>query len=317
MTYNILYIIYYNTQYNSMNNKEIFILLVIVIFSIFYIFNLNETFENNVNDLLKIKKIKPEINLNSNSDFLFISAYTPNILPYVNHSMKNIIAYCKKYNYGLKIYNQTFNDSVYPCWNKIASILENLSKCKYLVWIDSDALVTNFSIKIDKFINDHPKYDLYICEDIYVDKECVNSGVMIIKNTSWSYNLFNKVWLSNIPHKHNDQNVIWLEIMKEIVPDVPIKLNYPKYCSNLLHPKVKVLHENNFNSNIYNYLPNDFILHLMGVNMECRIDIMRQINTKLGLDNYPNSACVNVLESNSYKNKENKKVDIDKLCLKK
>lgn len=52
--------------------------------------------------------------------------------------------------------------------------------------------------------------------------------------------------------------------MKEKYPNVPNKLKYPKYCSNLLNPKVKVLKENEFNSNIYNYKPGDFVLHLMG-----------------------------------------------------
>ena len=32
--------------------------------------------------------------------------------------------------------------------------------------------------------------DLIACLDIYKVKECINSGVMIIKNTSWSNNLF-------------------------------------------------------------------------------------------------------------------------------
>jgi len=154
-----------------------------------------------------------------------------------------------------------------------------------------------------------------LCEDIYVSKECINSGVMIIKNTSWSYNLFSKVWLSNIPHHHNDQNVIWLEIMKEIDPFVPNKLKYPKYCSNLSNSKVKVLKENEFNSNIYNYKQGDFIIHLMGVKENCRINIMRQINNKLGLDDYYNNNCINILET--LNKSTNKTKLINTICLEK
>ena len=58
--------------------------------------------------------------------------------------------------------------------------------------------------------------DLFLCLDIYYHKECVNSGVMIIKNTPWAFNLFKKVWNSELPHAHNDQNVLFYEIIKEV-----------------------------------------------------------------------------------------------------
>lgn len=261
---------------------------------------------------MQINDIKPKICYNTNSDIILISLHTPNIYNYASHSVKNLLAYVKKCNYGLIIYDKIFNSNVYPCWNKIPAILKNLSKCKYLVWIDADAIICNFSIPIEKFIKKDPNYDLYICTDIYIQTECVNSGVMIIKNSPWSFNLFEKVWESKIEHLHNDQNVIWLEITKEIHPYLPIKLKCPKYCLNLTHPKVKVLPENDFNSNIFNYKPNDFILHLMGAKTCSRINIMRQINTKLGLDDYSEKDCVNILKQN--KNKNRRRL-INKICL--
>ncbi len=292
-------------------DKLIFILVLLMILCILS-FVKNEYFINT--NMLEIKKITPQINYNISAEIIFVSVYTPNILNYAKHSIINLMAYAKKYNYGVIIYNQQLNDNVYPCWNKIASILVNLSKCKYLVWIDADAIISNFSVPIDTFIKKDPKKDLYLCNDIYIDKECINSGVMIIKNTEWSYNLFKKVWFSEIPHHHNDQNVIWLEIMKEIDPNVSNELYYPKYCKNLEHPKVLLLPEKNFNSNIYNYTLDDFILHLMGVNMDSRINIMRQINTKLGLDNYDEIDCLEAFRVNFSGIKRNL---IDKICFKK
>lgn len=300
-----------------MENKLIFIILLIIIFVIVYSNKINETFVNE-KKIYTIKNIEPQISYNIDAPIVFVYVYTPNILPYCQHSIKNLLSYAEKYNYGVQIYNQVFNNEVFPCWNKVASILTNLkklTKCEYLVWIDADAIISNFSIPITSFVEKNPGYDMYLCEDIYVSKECINSGVMIIKNTPWSYNLFNKVWYSEIPHHHNDQNVIWLEIMKEKYPDVPNELKYPKYCSNLFNPKVKVLKENEFNSNIYNYKPGDFVLHLMGVKENCRINIMRQINTKLGLDSYFNTDCMDVLENI---NKSTDKTEmINTICLEK
>lgn len=300
-----------------MENQNIFIILLIIIFVIIYFYKINEPFVNE-KKIYTIKNIEPQISYNIDAPIVFVYVYTPNILPYCQHSIKNLLTYAKKYNYGIQIYNQVFNNEVFPCWNKVASILtnlKNLTNCEYLVWIDADAIISNFSIPITSFVEKNPGYDMYLCEDIYVSKECINSGVMIIKNTQWSYNLFNKVWSSEIPHHHNDQNVIWLEIMKEIHPNVPNKLKYPKYCSNLLNPKVKVLKENEFNSNIYNYKPGDFVLHLMGVKENCRINIMRQINTKLGMDNYLNTDCMDVL--NNINKSSNKTELVNTICLEK
>jgi len=290
-------------------------MLIIILY--IYLTKPFENFENFENKQypIEIKKIKPKISYNTTAHIVFISVYTPNILSYAQHSILNLLAYAKKYNYGVIIYDEIFSDKVYPCWNKVPAILENLTTSKYLVWIDADAIISNHSISIEKIINRDPNYDLYLCMDINVEKECINSGVMIIKNTTWSKNLFKKVWLNENPHHHNDQNILWLEIMKEIDPSVPNRIHYPKYCDNLVHPKVKVLPENDFNSNIYNYRPNDFILHLMGAKTDCRINIMRQINTKLKLDNYENTDCVDVLK---LKDKFNdNKVLIDNICLKK
>lgn len=63
-------------------------------------------------------------------------------------------------------------------------LLENLSKCKYLVWINANAIILNYLIPIKTFINPDPNFDLYLYMDIHVKKECINSGVMIIKNTT-------------------------------------------------------------------------------------------------------------------------------------
>jgi hypothetical protein len=230
-----------------------------------------------------------------------------------NGQILNILSYCEKYGYGMIIYNQVLNNEVMPCWNKIASILLNIKKYKYLIWIDADAIIVNFNINIYQFILENSYADLIVCLDIFSHKECFNSGIMIIKNTDWAYNLFLKVWNSNIPHEHNDQNVIFQEIVKELYPTSKPELKFSHYCSRLSHPKVKIYPENTFNTNIFNYNKGDFIIHLMGTKTDARIDIMRQINTSLGLDNYHNKDCINIINLN---NDANRIELIEKICIK-
>ena len=259
-----------------------------------------------------IKKIEPQVKFNTNALIAFVYFYTHNIFPYAKHSILNILSYAEKYNYAVIIYDKPFNDEVAMCWNKIATIMENLKNYQYLVWIDADAIIVNFNIKIESFIDKYPEYDLYLCEDIVIQKECINSGVMIIKNTPWTNNLFYKVWNSQILHSHNDQNVIFYEIVKEIYPYSKPNLKFSSYCGKISHPKVKILPENAFNTHILNYNKGDFIIHLMGAKEKVRIDIMRQINSTLGLDNYNKKDCLDII---NLPNNGDRIYDLEKICL--
>jgi hypothetical protein len=260
-----------------------------------------------------IKKIEPQVKFNENASIAFVYFYTHNIFSYAKHSILNLLSYAEKYNYAVIIYDKPFNDDVGMCWNKIVTIMENLKKFQYLVWIDADAIIVNFNIKIESFIEKYPGYDLYLCEDIIIQKECINSGVMIIKNTIWSNNLFNTVWKSQIPHLHNDQNVIFYELVKELYPNSKPNLKYSSYCGKISHPKVKILSENAFNTHILNYNKGDFIIHLMGAKENVRIDIMRQFNAILGLDNYNKKDCLDIINLD---NNADRIYNLEKTCLK-
>lgn len=282
-----------------------YIILILLIILITFKLIVKNNYEYFVADY-NIKDIKPKYTNNADAKISFVYFYTSNIYDYCKYSLINITHYCNKHNYGLIVYDQPFNDDVSMCWNKIAAIILNLKKYEYLIWIDADALINNMNITIESIINLDRNKDLYICEDIYVEYECTNSGVMIIKNTEWSNNLFKKIWYSPIPHLHNDQNVIFYEIVKDINPNSNPSLKNSEFCIRTIHPKVAILPENTFNSHIYNYKENDFILHLMGYNTKTRISVMKQINHKLGLDNYSINDCINLIDSNESDDRINK-----------
>ena len=310
-----------------MNKIVIIVLFFLVLFCIcFYKYD-NETFDDNHHKIYEIREIHPKHVLNPDAKIAFVYFYTPNIYDYCQHSIHNISRYCKRYNYAFIAYDTVFNEEVSMCWNKIAAILLNLHKYDFLVWIDADAIINNMNITIESIINIDPIKELYVCEDIQLEHECINSGVMIIKNTKWTEHLFRKVWNSPIVHGHNDQNVIFLEIAKEMHPeleqeqrqrqnpkDESILKNSP-FCKRNIHPNVGIYSEHLFNTHIYNYKPNIFILHLMGYNTATRIHIMRQINTKLGIDQYPLTDCIQFIDSeDDLEDKETRTNIIKEIC---
>jgi len=306
-----------------MNKVIIVVLFFFVFFCVFFYEYKNESF-NETGKIYEIKDIPPKHVLNPDSKIAFVYFYTPNIHEYCQHSIHNISTYCNKYNYAFIAYDTVFNEEVSMCWNKIAAILQNLHKYDFLVWIDADAIINNMDITIESILQMDPTKELYLCKDISVDYECINSGVMIMKNTEWTEHLFRKVWNSSIPHGHNDQNVIFLEIAKEMHPELEEKqrqnpkdesiLKKSPFCKRNVHPKVGIYSENLFNTHIYKYKPDNFILHLMGSNTATRINIMRQINTKLGLDQYPHQDCVQIIDSKDDLDTEARHNKIKEIC---
>ena len=63
----------------------------------------------------------------------------------------------------------------------------------YILWIDADAIFINFNTKIEQFISRSLGRDILIAEDM---NPCclINAGVILIKNTKWSQELFKQVW---------------------------------------------------------------------------------------------------------------------------
>jgi hypothetical protein len=277
-------------------------LLIILIIVLFIIYNNKSPEQFNtdkINFLINLKNNFTPLIINPGNKIAFIFLHTPNIYPYTEHTIKNLKLYIQKYNYTLIIYNNILDDNVAPCWNKVLAILLNIKDYDYVVWFDADAIITNHDKTIESIIEKEPDKDLYLCYDINKNKHCINSGVMIIANTDWTYNLFLNTWYNDIPHDHNDQNVLFIEIIKDsnIIMDPD---EYSSYCITNLHPKIAFYESNYFNTNIFDYKKNDFILHLMGINMNSRISIMRQINTLLGFDDYHKTICIdflNILDS--------------------
>lgn len=294
--------------------ENFIIVLLLILISIYFLTYINnETFESyskindeNIltNEIISkyffdilyhdLHKVTPEI-YNPGKNIAIIYLYTSNIYQYAKHSIKNLKNYADKHGYTLIIYDQMISEDVYPCWNKILAILANISKYQYVVWFDADAIVSNPNITFEKFIKENPGKDLLICFDCVIARECINSGIMIMANTPWLNNLLVSTWTCPVQHRHNDQNVLYNQILKQSYPNQTFRLKYPEICHELVHPKVAILPENSFNSHITSYLHGDFVIHLMGLDTVSRINIMRQINTALGLDNYYPSECISAL----------------------
>lgn len=169
---------------------------------------------------------------------------TPEIDDFAKYTEMNFRSYCNKHGYGFVMSNTNLDTSRPPHWSKIKLLQQFIDKYDWLVWIDSDATITNKDIKIESIIDSD--YDIIISKE-----ECcayvINTGVFIIKCSEWSKNFLNE-WYS----QEQFINAIWLDNSAFI----HIYNNNPDVK---LH--TKVVRQKILNSRPGTFLDGDFIYH--------------------------------------------------------
>jgi hypothetical protein len=195
-----------------------------------------------------------------------VMLYTPNISSYSKITEQINRKYCNKWQYDFKLYD-TLIPNKWATWSKLDAIKKTLfnNDYDYIFWIDSDAFFNNHDIQLENFIT---TYDMYICDDLpnnLPGQHCiVNTGTMLIKNTKYMQDFIN-IWL-NYDGPYNYQ-----PYHEQTILDYMIKNNIFN-CEN----KIKIYKANTFNSIIYEFHNDDFIIHMMDMDEQNRINIANQ-----------------------------------------
>lgn len=190
--------------------------------------------------------------------------------------LPNVKAYAEKQEYTplFKSYPDVF--SGYEKIRHIKAIFENI--VADAVWsLDLDTLITNHTKKIEDFIDD--EHDAYFTRDY----NGLNCGSFIIKNSEFSLTLLDTVLtLEGLPKMYCEQDA-FNEIFKlaVLLPD--------------MFSKIKLLPHPSINSYLYENYPDipkqtheqgqwqqgDFVLHLPGMGLEKRIEILSKMKEQI------------------------------------
>jgi hypothetical protein len=190
-----------------------------------------------------------------------VNLTTKEILDDVYLANLNKKKYCEKYNIDYRFYLGRASKR-HAQWDKIQCVLQNLSEYDYIIWMDSDAVFNNFDVSIIDIINNNQEYDALFCSDVcYSEGQnhlLVNTGVMVFKNSQWSFDILNKVW--NSVSDYSIEN-----LKKHSYEGFPHEQG--KLCEELIREdesKFKI-----FPSSVFNQHPNSsnnqtFVIHHMG-----------------------------------------------------
>jgi hypothetical protein len=151
-------------------------------------------------------------------------------------------------------------------WGKVKLVQEvlNTSDFDYVLFLDADAIVSDFNQRIEDFIDG--RYDMVFAEDIG-HHSSMNTGVFLSKNSEWTKNFFNTWWESGEIFKGKDsQDLFIMEENLEKVGYFKHALWHEQTCITLLYRNdddiknhIKVISNRSFNHREYD--EENFIFH--------------------------------------------------------
>lgn len=205
----------------------------------------------NPSDYHKLIKVNEEYCLNHNLDYMFISSY----------------------DYDMPVY-----------WMKvkiITDILNNNSKYKGIIWLDSDAVFTNMDKSIRNILDNNKSF--YIATDPpEYDDSVLNAGTWIVKNNDigikimndWLNNYNSSFWIKKSNNWHTDgvwagiayeqgsfNSIIYpkykdhIDVLKWNIFNNDSRSNKDAYISHYMFTKKELINKEYYNENIDYYIP--------------------------------------------------------------
>lgn len=203
-----------------------------------------------------------------------VQAYDDNIKAYAEYSrlLNAMYAHEKGYTYiGFDYDLVPVFISVY--YNKIIavdSVLKDQRNFDWVLYIDSDAAVSNFNHKIEDIIARHDGKEIIIAQD----SNGVNNGVFLIKNTDKMKEFLQKAYGDrNFFHTKTPEQSAMFHYLQTEYKDL-VGIESPHHMNAYLNGYADL---KSTKEDIKNWDSDSFIVHLFQLATEDRINIFKQI----------------------------------------
>lgn len=179
--------------------------------------------------------MNPKINIEGKK-LCVVMAYTGNVdfIKMGDYSSLVNMEYCRQHGYGFRLYTEGFADDRHPSWSKILFVQDTLESYPWVVWMDADAIVTNPSIMVEKYIDD--RFMLIGGKQKYGGENAINFGVFLIRNDPDVKSFFKMVWDDVL---HSERTAWEQDVVREVITTEPYK------------SKTNLVRRREFNSVVY------------------------------------------------------------------
>jgi hypothetical protein len=192
-----------------------------------------------------------------------LQTVTPEIASYTKYTVGVNAQYCVENGIEYHLVQNDLGTTRHPSWNRIKVVGRFVSQYDFVMMLDADAIIQNFSISLEEIINTHAEdYDILVCDD-KPNGGLINCGVMIFRNTPSIHDILTKWWIEGaimeMEHKFPYEQGVLRALMEN--PD----------SSPVWRNKIKILPINTFNSHWLDIPEDNFIAHIMARPMDQRI----------------------------------------------
>jgi hypothetical protein len=259
------------------------ILVLLTIVAIFYSFYTFNKLEPDYASDPRVDSLNFTPKSNSTNKIAVVSLHIGDA-GYPKLTKQNLEKYCKLHRYDFYYFDQILNPEHTAIWQKQDAVKKIMDKDQYdyVVWIDSDIVITDMSKPLDYFINIDDSKDIYLSRDVpmnyahnlfvkfenvykivpEIDKGLlpyINSGIFIIKN-----NLIGKMFMHDVLNGYSSFNS-YFATNRFHEQSVMQHLYFSKYKDYTLVIPHTVM------QSFYNYYqPGDFAIHFAGMNDNIR-----------------------------------------------
>lgn len=192
-------------------------------------------------------------------EILVISAATADV-SYARHTKVNHADYCRHHGYSYKLFGEEVFERdknrklLRPgaCY-KIQAILRAMesSKCRWIYWIDVDAIFNNFDVEVAHFAL--PSFDI-VCptwEDL--GRPRPSTGTILVQNTSTSREILEAIWSRPMSETGQHEEDVFRDVVRE----------RPELAKRVWGLPTRYLNSTPPHGNTWE--PDDFVLHFLSV----------------------------------------------------
>jgi hypothetical protein len=173
-------------------------------------------------------------------------------------------AYCQRFGYDFIEFDQTLDSRRPPAWSKLLAILDVLPNYDWVVWHDSDTLIWNDGVGLQRFLPESQDEVFVIQGDV----NGLNTGVFFAKNAPDAYRFLAKSY----DQTQFDQHCLWEQIaMQHLFDRKQHAVPYKHIPPEAQKPLIQELY-------IFDAAPwTAPFLHLAGMRSDHRIDLAERL----------------------------------------
>jgi hypothetical protein len=232
-------------------------------------------------------------------DVCIVTHFTSNMDTYALDASDNHQAYAWRHGYKTFAYRGRISgdqfidpdnaerlrhDGLY--WQKIAAVQRLLAQratigdgpfCQWVMWIDADAIFTNFERSIESILAQYPGKDVVLARE-YFDT-FINAGVFFVNNSEQGRSFIDNV--AGMFDVYKDEKLPEQQAMQDYalqrrIPLTPKQKHFEAYARDL-RPEIVIAAQRTFNSFANASVPSDLVAHLAGTKGEKRKQRMQHM----------------------------------------